>query len=63
MVKAMQNQLYKEQLRRLGYSVTEDKAKVDIAEIYKIMKAIDKVTDIPTLAEVEAQIEDSWMST
>lgn len=49
----MENQLYEEQLRRLQYSVSEDEAEADIAEIYNIMKAIDKVINIPILAVVE----------
>lgn len=53
MIKAMENQLYEEQLRRLQYSVSEDEAEADIAEIYNIMKAIDKVINIPILAVVE----------
>lgn len=48
-----ENKLYEEQLRNLGCSVSEYNAETDIVEIYKIMKAIDTVIDIPTLVVVE----------
>lgn len=47
-----ENKLYQEQLRKLGCSVSEYNSEVNIIKIYKIVKAIDTVIDIPTLAVV-----------
>lgn len=40
----------------MGCSVSEYNSEANIVKIYKIMKAIDRVIDIPTLAVVRLKL-------